>query len=68
MKKSIGAMILILAVASCGGGSGGGGSSNAPRNLDNACSIVQEKPQYLRAFRAAERKWNVPVHVLMAVI
>ncbi|MDB4211291.1 transglycosylase SLT domain-containing protein [Ascidiaceihabitans sp.] len=67
MKKSIGAMILILAVASCGGGSGGG-SSNAPRNLDNACSIVQEKPQYLRAFRAAERKWNVPVHVLMAVI
>ena len=68
MKKSIGAMILVLAVASCGGTGGGGGSSNAPSNLDNACSIVQERPQYLRAFRAAERKWNVPVHVLMAVI
>lgn len=57
-------MILVLAVASCGTG----GSSTAPRNLDNACSIVKERPEYLRAFRATERKWGVPVHVQMATI
>ena len=39
-----------------------------PRELDNACSIVRERPQYLRAMRAAERRWGVPVPVQMAVI
>ena len=47
---------------------GGGGGGDAPRNLDNACAIVQEKPEYMRAFRATERKWGVPVHVQMATI
>lgn len=56
--------MLVLAVASCGTG----GSSVSPRDLDNACSIVRERPEYLRAFRAAERKWGVPVHVQMATI
>lgn len=27
---------------------------------------MQQRPGYLRAFRAAERKWGVPVHVQMA--
>ena len=40
----------------------------APRNLDDACSIVRERPQYLRAMRTAERRWGVPVPVQMAVI
>lgn len=57
-------MMLVLAVASCGVS----GSSTAPRNLDNACAIVKERPEYLRAFRATERKWGVPVHVQMATI
>ena len=29
---------------------------------------MRERPGYLRAFRAAERKWGVPVHVQMATI
>ena len=64
MSRTLRAMMLVLAVASCGVG----GSSTAPRNLDNACAIVQERPEYLRAFRATERKWGVPVHVQMATI
>jgi len=50
-------------LASCGGG-----NFSAPRDLENACSIVAERPQYYRAMRATERKWGVPVHVQMATI
>ncbi|ABD53347.1 transglycosylase SLT domain-containing protein [Jannaschia sp. CCS1] len=41
---------------------------NSPRNLDNACGLIAERPNYFRAMRRAERNWNVPVHVQMAVI
>jgi hypothetical protein len=64
MSKTLRAMMLVLAVASCGTS----GTSTAPRSLDNACSIVKERPEYLRAFRATERRWGVPVHVQMATI
>lgn len=56
-------LAIVLLVASCGGG-----DYRAPRNLDNACAIVAERPAYLRAMRAAERKWGVPIHVQMASI
>lgn len=39
-----------------------------PQNLDDACSIVRERPKYYRAMKAAERKWDVPVAVQMAII
>lgn len=65
MKKllQIGCLLLL---AACGGGSGGSG--RAPSDLNNACSILDQRPGYLRAFKAAERKWGVPVHVQMATI
>ena len=63
MSKTLRAMIIVLLVASCGGG-----QSSAPRNLDNACYILRDRPQYLKAFRKVERKWGVPMHVLMATI
>ncbi len=63
MSRSLRALIIVLLVASCGGG-----NYSAPRNLDDACAIVRERPQYHRAFRAVERRWNVPVHVQMATI
>jgi hypothetical protein len=56
-------MALVLLAASCGVGLG-----KAPQNLDNACSIVRERPNYVRAFKAAERRWGVPIHVQMATI
>lgn len=63
MSRLFRAMALVLLAASCGGGSG-----TAPNQLDNACSIVRERPEYLRAFKAVERKYGVPVHVQMATI
>ncbi len=53
----------LLLLAGCGGG-----TDSAPRNLDNACSIVSQRPNYLRAMQRSERKWGVPVHVQMATI
>ncbi|MDF3415351.1 transglycosylase SLT domain-containing protein [Sulfitobacter sp. M57] len=63
MSRTLRALILVLLVGSCGGG-----QSSAPHNLDNACSLLRERPQYLRAFRKVERKWGVPMHVMMATI
>ena len=63
MSKTLRAMIIVLLVASCGGG-----QSSVPRNLDNACTILKERPEYYKAFRGVERKWGVPIHVQMATI
>jgi hypothetical protein len=56
-------VMLVLVLASCGGG-----DKSPPRNLDNACSIADQRPKYLRAMRKTERRWGVPVHVQMAII
>lgn len=63
MSRTRTAMILTLTLASCGGG-----YKPPPRNLDDACSIVTERAEYKKAFRAAERRWGVPAHVQMATI
>ena len=63
MSRTLRAMMIVLLVASCGGG-----QTSAPRELDNACAILKERPEYYKAFRATERKWGVPVHVQMATI
>ncbi len=63
MSRFLRASILLLVLASCGGG-----NFSAPNNLDNACSIADERPKYFRAMKATERKWGVPVHVQMATI
>jgi hypothetical protein len=52
-----------MVLASCGGG-----NFSAPRDLDNACAIVAERPKYLAAMRQTERRWGVPVAVQMAII
>lgn len=64
MSRSLIALGLLMLLASCGGG----GYNSAPRNLDNACSILTQRPEYAKAFRATERRWNVPVNVQMATI
>ncbi|MCZ0813674.1 MAG: lytic transglycosylase [Pseudomonadota bacterium] len=64
MSRTLRAFLIVLLVASCGGGPSG----PPPSNLDNACSILEQRPQYKRAFNAAERRWGVPVHVQMATI
>lgn len=63
MSKTLRALVIVLLVGSCGGG-----PSSAPGDLDNACSILKQRPDYYKAFRKVERKWGVPVHVQMATI
>ena len=63
MSRSLCVLILALVLASCGGG-----RSVPPRQLDNACAIARDNPKYIRAFRATERRWGVPVAVQMATI
>ena len=63
MSRLLRASILLLLLASCGGG-----NYSAPRNLDNACALLSERPTYYRAMKATERRWGVPVHVQMATI
>jgi hypothetical protein len=53
----------MLALAACGAR-----NQDPPRNLDNACALTDERPRYLRAMRATERNWGVPVPVQMAII
>ena len=64
MSRLLRASILLLFLAACGGG----GNFSAPRDLDNACAIVRERPQYFRAMQATERKWGIPIPVQMATI
>jgi hypothetical protein len=64
MSRFLRAAMLLMFLASCGGG----GNYSAPRQLDDACAIVRERPQYLRAMQQTERRWGIPVHVQMATI
>lgn len=63
MSRLLRASILLLLLASCGGG-----RYSAPRNLDDACAILNERPKYYRAMKATEKRWGVPIAVQMAVI
>ncbi len=63
MGRSILALLALLLLASCGAR-----YNTPPRNLDDACSILNQRPPYIKAFKATERKWNVPVHVQMATM
>lgn len=57
-------LAIVALVASCGGGD----NFKAPRDLENACAIVAERPAYLRAMRQTQARWGIPIHVQMATI
>lgn len=63
MSRLLRVGLVLLLLGSCGAR-----ESAAPRNLDNACAILTERPHYVRAFQQAEREWGVDTHVLMAMI
>lgn len=65
MRKSRWALALLLLAGGCGVV---GGGAQPPKNLDDACSIVSQRPNYLNAMRASERRWGIPVSVQMATI
>lgn len=57
------AVLMLLVLAACGVG-----GSSPPRNLNDACSIVSQRPGWLKDMQATERRWGVPVAVQMATI
>lgn len=63
MSRLLRTIVILLVVASCSGG-----DYRAPRNLDDACSIVNQRPHYLKAMQKTEREWRVAVPVQMAII
>lgn len=63
MSRSLRAIVLLVFVAGCGSG-----NYAPPRNLDDACSIAEQRPHYLSAMKRTERRWGVPVAVQMATI
>ena len=65
MSSILRSLVLITLLAGC---SFSGGNSNPPRNLDNACSILDQRRSFLPAFRAAKRKYGVPISTQMAII
>lgn len=64
MSSTFRLLAVLVVLSACGGGR----EFSAPRNLDDACGLVQERPAYLNAMRRTERRWNVPVPVQMAII
>lgn len=66
MSRLLFSLALVLALAACGGPRQQ--SFTAPRNLDNACLMERERPQYFAAMRATEQRWGLPVPVQMAII
>ena len=64
MSRIFLSVAVIVLLASCGGRQ----QFSAPRNLENACMMERERPQYFAAMRATERRWGVPLPVQMAII
>ena len=62
MSRYLGALTAIFLLSTCGS------SYSPPRDLENACAIVAERPEYLRAMSRTERNWGVPVAAQMALI
>lgn len=62
MSRFLQLAAVLLLLASCGLGGG------PPQNLNDACAIARDRPQYLRAMQRSERAWGVPVSVQMATI
>lgn len=62
MKKII-VFTLAFMLASCSGG-----TTKAPRDLNDACSIKHQRKSWYKELKRSERKWGIPVSVMMATI
>jgi len=63
MTARIGLVCLaVLGIAACSSTVG------PPRNVENACAILKERPKWYAAARAATKKWKTPTAVMFAII
>ncbi|MDG2299058.1 MAG: transglycosylase SLT domain-containing protein [Planktomarina sp.] len=65
MSSTFRALIILILLTSC---SLSGNYTKAPKSLNNACSILDQRRSFLPAFKAAKRKYGIPISVQMAVI
>ncbi|SEN16145.1 hypothetical protein SAMN04488003_11042 [Loktanella fryxellensis] len=63
MSSFFRALVLLALLGSCGSR-----EFTAPRDLENACNILSERPEYRRAFKRVEDRYGVPMPALMAII
>ncbi|KPP84317.1 MAG: hypothetical protein HLUCCO07_08830 [Rhodobacteraceae bacterium HLUCCO07] len=63
MSRLLRGLVILILLGSCAPR-----DRSAPTSLDNACNILEQRPHFVRAFRASERKWGVPAHVQMATL
>lgn len=61
--RLLSALALLALLSACAGG-----GSLQPRNLDNACSILNQKRGWSQDLAQVERKWGIPAHVIMSTI
>ncbi|MGB0798587.1 MAG: transglycosylase SLT domain-containing protein [Planktomarina sp.] len=66
MSKVFHALAIVALVAGCG--SRPSGNPNAPKFLDDACGILDERRNFLPAFRKTQDRYGVPVAVIMSMI
>ena len=60
-QVALGVMLAsLVALSSC--------SSNPPRQVDNICSIFEQKKSWRSSAKKAQRKWGIPVAISMAFI
>jgi len=43
-------------------------ANNPPRQPNNLCAVFKEHPDWYKASKNAEKKWNVPIHVPLAIM
>ncbi len=44
------------------------GCASQPRNINNACSIFDDRSSWYDSMRRVEKKWKLPIHVQLAII
>ena len=57
-----GLIVVVLALA------GAGCSARPPRNVDDTCTIFEERHEWYRAARKSYERWGIPIHVQLAII
>ena len=65
MSRSLSLFVALVVLAAC---SSPRGNPNAPSALDDACGIMDERRDFLPAFKRAEDKYGVPVAVMMSMM
>ena len=56
-------LVLVVALAACSSFDLG-----PPTNIDDACSIIRQKPEWFFEMRNVERRWQLPTSVQMAIL